>query len=811
MKRILRNLPHFAVAMLVIGAAVTVTPLSKLVQPKAALAANGDIIVNVFEMDGTTPLVGAALFYNCGGSTPEEVVDTTISDDSGTGGVLERTAAHVASGSGSTGCTDGVAFTEFLVEMDGYVDDISNVGATYHTGAANTFNVTLHGNYELKVQKEASIGAFTGLTNTNFTFGRAATDFSEVGSGVYRFAVPSGAATTISVAIDGYVTNSSTSTSGTLSNSLRDDSASPITMTFAYKLSSIPSESGSELKTDSTSVDTGNGLGTDCVQASNHNWYCPIPLADTALAISVSDDGYVQDSTSLAFTTDRTVATAAQQTATTGAVKYAVKMNVTREGDSAALSGATVAAGLTSCVFSTPSYYCPVPVASVSTATLVVKSGYISTSAATFTDRTANSDAQQVVTVSGVKFGVKVITGTSTGGSLTGVSTNTFRGVTSAANATGSYYFADTAGAGGALVFHASGYRSAEVTNTAFSSITTANTAQVVITLGNYAACTSSPITTSSTCEGLIRNTSGSATGGSSTPTVSNAPTVTFSAPSSGATLIGGTTNTITWTSGGTGVSSIELDISADGGATYTKISDALAASGSYSWSTPNTGITDGVLKVVAYDSGKAVVATDTIPLTVLLTGPSGSSGTVGVTKDAAGHWVAPDSDTDGVSPFDGSTQPISQLQAGWYVRAKDYSSVYYIDSDFHRHVFWDANTFFTYATSFDGIVWVTDATLSTMPLGTPMLPKAGVVLVKVQSAASVYAIENGTNGSENLRLIPDEATAIDLYGSHWADYVIDVDPTIFAKFSTGSQMTTTDSIDSTLLKSRASLAALQS
>ncbi|NBS41815.1 hypothetical protein EBS80_04135 [bacterium] len=133
---------------------------------------------------------------------------------------------------------------------------------------------------------------------------------------------------------------------------------------------------------------------------------------------------------------------------------------------------------------------------------------------------------------------------------------------------------------------------------------------------------------------------------------------------------------------------------------------------------------------------------------------------------------------------------------------------MYYVDADMRRHPFWDTKTFFTWADNWNDVIWVTDATLSTLPIGTAMLPKPGVVLVKIADGASTYAI--GTDGSGNpvLRLIPDETTAISLYGTAWADYVIDLEPTVFSKFGTGSTMSGSETVDRSIMKTRAQLAA---
>ena len=84
------------------------------------------------------------------------------------------------------------------------------------------------------------------------------------------------------------------------------------------------------------------------------------------------------------------------------------------------------------------------------------------------------------------------------------------------------------------------------------------------------------------------------------------------------------------------------------------------------------------------------------------------------------------------------------------------------------------------------------------------MLPNSGVVLVKIQSDPKVYAIDN----DNVLRWVPDETTAISLYGSNWADYVIDLEPTIFARYTMGEQMTQDGQVDTRIMKTRAELAA---
>ncbi len=215
----------------------------------------------------------------------------------------------------------------------------------------------------------------------------------------------------------------------------------------------------------------------------------------------------------------------------------------------------------------------------------------------------------------------------------------------------------------------------------------------------------------------------------------------------------------IAWnTDGGTGApGAVNLDYSVDGGATWTDIITGTMNDGAYSW------LPSGI-------SGKTVLlraeATD---LAMVLDTDLSEAFTIGT--------VAGDDATD----EDGFTD----LPAGTYVKGTSTSSVYYIDTDGTRRPFLDRQTYFTHANSFDGVVTLTDADLAHYPLGKSMLPKAGVVLVKVQSVNAVYAVTEGGV----LRWIETEAVAKSLYGNNWADYVIDVPATAWKRFTIGTSV----------------------
>ncbi len=173
-----------------------------------------------------------------------------------------------------------------------------------------------------------------------------------------------------------------------------------------------------------------------------------------------------------------------------------------------------------------------------------------------------------------------------------------------------------------------------------------------------------------------------------------------------------------------------------------------------------------------------------------------------GVYRDEEGKRTAPSSGETGISPVSGLEEPISSVQAGWFVRSPSFDTVYYIDTDFQRHPLWDSQTFFTWAESWDDIVWITDATLPTLKLASPLTPKPGVVLVKIQSDPGVYAI-GGSALEPTLRFIPSEAVAEAVYGTMWADYIIDLDPSILRHFSVGSDVSEHEIVDTALMKTR--------
>ncbi len=129
------------------------------------------------------------------------------------------------------------------------------------------------------------------------------------------------------------------------------------------------------------------------------------------------------------------------------------------------------------------------------------------------------------------------------------------------------------------------------------------------------------------------------------------------------------------------------------------------------------------------------------------------------------------------------------------------------------RRAFINATTYFTYFDTFNKVDSVSPETLSQRTLSGLVLPKPGVVLVKIQSDPRVYALENNPQDvySPVLREIASESIAQAMYGQSWADYVIDIEPTFFTKFTKGARIDSPISVNRSIMKTRMQLAELTS
>lgn len=265
---------------------------------------------------------------------------------------------------------------------------------------------------------------------------------------------------------------------------------------------------------------------------------------------------------------------------------------------------------------------------------------------------------------------------------------------------------------------------------------------------------------------------------------------IAVSAPVATAAYSAGDDIGISWsTSASTGtVSAINLAYSTDGGITYTSIVSGTSNDGSYTWTAPSINATSVIVRAQATDL-ITVLATDT--------SDAFSIGSEDESDDDSSDDSADAEDTDT------SSTSTTLLPTGTFMKGESWSTVYYVDGT-TRRPFLDAQTFFTYADNFDAVIDTSDDYLANYTIGTPMMPKAGSVLVKVQSVNKVYALE----ADDTLRWITSESVASSLYGSNWADFVIDVPVTAWGHFNFGEDVDSDDdiSLDGTEMETRDAL-----
>ncbi|MBA3047311.1 hypothetical protein KKC83_01500 [Patescibacteria group bacterium] len=130
------------------------------------------------------------------------------------------------------------------------------------------------------------------------------------------------------------------------------------------------------------------------------------------------------------------------------------------------------------------------------------------------------------------------------------------------------------------------------------------------------------------------------------------------------------------------------------------------------------------------------------------------------------------------VAPQAGAT-----ASAGDLIKMDGLSSVYYLGADSKRYVFPNEQTYFSWYSDFSGVVTIPQSELESYPLGANVTVRPGTKLVKITTDPKVYAVEsNGT-----LVHVPDETTAIALYGANWAQRVIDVPDGFFTNYTVSS------------------------
>ncbi|MCR4314567.1 MAG: cupredoxin domain-containing protein [Candidatus Uhrbacteria bacterium] len=127
----------------------------------------------------------------------------------------------------------------------------------------------------------------------------------------------------------------------------------------------------------------------------------------------------------------------------------------------------------------------------------------------------------------------------------------------------------------------------------------------------------------------------------------------------------------------------------------------------------------------------------------------------------------------------------LEDIAAGNLIRGESYSAVYYYGMDGFRYVFPNDKTYFTWYENFDDVKWISDADLADIQIGGNATYKPGVKMIKINSDPTVYVVGSGGE----IRGIPSEEVAEDLYGSTWNQQIDDVPDGFFSNYTMGSDL----------------------
>lgn len=270
-------------------------------------------------------------------------------------------------------------------------------------------------------------------------------------------------------------------------------------------------------------------------------------------------------------------------------------------------------------------------------------------------------------------------------------------------------------------------------------------------------------------------------------------------APNGGETLYAGDRKRITWKTADTGwIPVVNIDYSVDGGETYEGIATAETNDGTYIWTVPDMTSAQARIRVTATDLAAPLAVDESdMNFTILGSDP--------LPRNIECGAMAEGSSELGISPVTGNEEEISSVSYGDVIRGVSFDTLYMVTDNATRRPFIDEQILLTWHEA-DCALIVTDATLRALPLGPPMLPKPGSVLIKWRADEKVYAVDRHPTDSDRAlkRLIPSESLASSLIGDDWADFVIDVPEPLFKRFDDGPQITSADTFDRKKMVKRA-------
>lgn len=144
-----------------------------------------------------------------------------------------------------------------------------------------------------------------------------------------------------------------------------------------------------------------------------------------------------------------------------------------------------------------------------------------------------------------------------------------------------------------------------------------------------------------------------------------------------------------------------------------------------------------------------------------------------------------------------GSIHTAYAASAGDLVKCEDFTAVYYLAEDGKRYVFPNEHIYFSWYPDFHDVKTISCDDLATLPLGERIVYQAGTRLVKIPSDPSVFVVEH----DGVLREIPDEETAVLLFGLEWSLRVDDVSEAFWSSFTVGDPLEEDEVPEGTILE----------
>ncbi|MEK7183471.1 MAG: hypothetical protein AAB776_02430 [Patescibacteria group bacterium] len=262
-------------------------------------------------------------------------------------------------------------------------------------------------------------------------------------------------------------------------------------------------------------------------------------------------------------------------------------------------------------------------------------------------------------------------------------------------------------------------------------------------------------------------------------------PGIRYTGPQDGQVLGANTDTEITWDTGGFTGDYVNVYVSYDGGLTFASLYMYAVNDGVLEWEVPNIDSPETVVKVALTDLVVESAMDISTPFVIAVAEDEGIV------------------DDDGATDEGGDNDTIDTVSPNTFIRGLSFPDVYYIDGSLFRHPVFNEAIYFSYRDTWDDIEIVSDVTLPTLLIDGVVLPKPGVVLVKIQSVPKVFAVFQGEDGSTELRWLSSEEVAAGTYGANWADYVIDIPPTFWDKFTFGKPIVEPFEVDLTIMKKR--------